>query len=282
MDTELNKTTQWSISVTPSLEAISMLYYLQSAGEFHWVYDYKTDRRDYDTYLLAYSLKGIGKLTYREKEYYLKPGDCFLIDCKDHQIYQTVEESDWDFIWVHFKGSNTKSFYHKIYRNSGPVYKLRKESIIPGNIVEIIDLLKNSDVNTQFIASKLIVEILTELVISNAGSKGEVKGENKHLEQVLELIEGSYNNNISLDDMADKAKMSKYHFSRLFKNHTGYSPHEYLKKYRINVSKDLLKMTNSSINEISYKVGFESTSHFIKTFKEAENVTPKTFRNYWR
>jgi two-component system response regulator YesN len=52
--------------------------------------------------------------------------------------------------------------------------------------------------------------------------------------------------------------------------------------YRINESKKLLKTTNLPVYQIAERVGFNSSSHFIKIFKKNEEVTPLQFRNYRR
>jgi AraC-like DNA-binding protein len=274
--------TSWSKQYTPSIETKSMLYYVQSAGIFNCREGYMTDREDYETYLLAYTYEGLGNLEYRDRKYQLGKGDCFLICCRDHQVYYTDNNELWKFIWVHFNGSNILSYYQKIYQNSGAVYKMGSESIVLKNMESIISMTVENNINLQFIASKLIVEILTEIVLLNNKSESNTDNINEHIEITVNKIEENFSEHISLAKMADWAKMSKYHFSRTFKNITGYSPYEYLKNCRLNNAKQLLKLTDKSVGEISQKVGFESVSNFIKTFKKSEDITPNTFRNYWR
>jgi len=271
----------WSKQYTPSIEAKSMLYYVQSAGVFNCTEGYMTDRENYETYLLAYTYEGLGNLEYRGRKYQLGKGDCFLIYCHDHQIYYTDNDDLWKFIWVHFNGSNIRSYYQKIYQNSGAVYKMGSDSIVLRNLEDIISMILENNINLQFVASKLIVEMLTEIILLN-NSESNTDKKNEHIEETVNKIEEKFCEHISLEEMADWAKMSKFHFSRTFKNLTGYSPYEYLKNCRLNNAKQLLKLTDKSVNEISRQVGFESVSNFIKTFKKSENITPNTFRNYWR
>jgi len=67
----------------------------------------------------------------------------------------------------------------------------------------------------------------------------------------------------------------------LFKKYTGYGLYEYLINYRLSQAKSLLNTTYLPVGEIAQKVGFESTSQFIKIFKKNENTTPLQFRKYW-
>jgi AraC-like DNA-binding protein len=97
-----------------------------------------------------------------------------------------------------------------------------------------------------------------------------------------QATQNNYYKKIKLNDLAQITGMSKYHLSRLFKKHTGYSPHEYLINYRLSQAKDLLKTTDLPIYLIANKLGFSSSSHFVKLFKKETNTTPLNFRKYWR
>ena len=79
-------------------------------------------------------------------------------------------------------------------------------------------------------------------------------------------------------DLASDANLSVFHFSRLFKSQTGYSPHEYLMKTRLDRARVLLKATNPTVKEVAHAVGFRSSAHFVQSFHEAASMTPLWFR----
>ncbi len=85
---------------------------------------------------------------------------------------------------------------------------------------------------------------------------------------------------LTLDDLAARASLSPYYFTRLFKKETGFTPHEYLIAMRINSAKFLLKTTSASIKEICFLTGFASESSFCTTFKKWVNATPSSYREY--
>ena len=98
----------------------------------------------------------------------------------------------------------------------------------------------------------------------------------KHkLQQAIAYIQDHLADDISLDAIANEVGMSQYHFGRLFKQATGFSPYQYALKCRVERGKELLLHKKLSINEVALEVGFSSQSHFTQSFKKLLGVTPK-------
>ena len=273
----------WSRENTPSLSAKSMFYYIQSVGHFSGARNYRTDRSDYNSILITYTLYGEGVLRYKNQEYKVEKDQIFIIDCLEHQFYGTGALGFWEFEWVHFSGSESRNYVAQILENRGPVFDIGKDSIIPECIKQVQEMISAKEKRADIIASKLIVEILTEILLKSCGTE---EMHDSHIPVLVQRaickIEKNYSRSINLDDLVKELCVSKFHLSRLFKKHTGYSPYEYLIMQRLNQAKSLLKTTEWSVGEISQKVGFESTSHFIKIFNQHEKTTPLKFRKYWR
>ena len=100
---------------------------------------------------------------------------------------------------------------------------------------------------------------------------------NENIKTVLSYIENNYHKKITIDDLAAEAKISKYHFIRVFKSYTDMSPIKYLVSIRISKAKDILKAGNADITNTALQVGFDNISYFIKVFKEICGVTPLRF-----
>lgn len=272
----------WSIDHTPSLAAKSMFFYVQSAGYFKCKPNYITSRQNYNTFLIVYTLEGRGVLHYRSQTYILEKGQGFLIDCMDYQYYGVYKSGSWNFKWFHFNGCESKNYFERIYDNSGPIFNINSDSIIPDHIDKISRMMKQRDHKIDIMNSCKIVNILTELLLGSYEACKYGAGTPAIIEEAIQLLERDFNQDINLDSISRQIGISKYHFSRLFKRYTGYSPYEYILNYRLSQSKSLLKSTELPIYEIAYKVGFNSSSHFIKQFRKQEGITPLKFREYWR
>lgn len=94
----------------------------------------------------------------------------------------------------------------------------------------------------------------------------------------ISFIEENYENNITLQDVADYVSISKNYLSMLFKQETGINFVTYLNHYRIEKAKQLLTTTNMKIYEIADRIGFYSPYYFSKVFKEQTKMQCKEYR----
>lgn len=84
---------------------------------------------------------------------------------------------------------------------------------------------------------------------------------------------------ISINDMAELTHLVPQSFCRWFKNATGNTFVNYLNKARIERACQLLLNTKEPISDICFNVGFESLSHFNRTFLKRKGMSPRSFRN---
>lgn len=85
--------------------------------------------------------------------------------------------------------------------------------------------------------------------------------------------------NITIDELADLAGFSKFHFARLFKQFANMSCYEYLTQKRIAHAEQLLFQPDMSITEIAMLSGFGSLSTFNRVFKATKNCTPSEYKS---
>ena len=86
---------------------------------------------------------------------------------------------------------------------------------------------------------------------------------------------------LTLDQIADMAGFSKFHFSRLFKQFANVSFYKYLNQKRITYAERLLIDPKISITEVALRSGYTSLSAFIRMFKQLKGCTPTEFKNLY-
>ena len=91
-------------------------------------------------------------------------------------------------------------------------------------------------------------------------------------------IDANSNRPITLDDAAEQAGISAYHFLRLFADVLGVTPHQYLVRSRLRHAARRLADDDSPVTDIAYDVGFADLSNFVRTFHRAAGTSPLKFR----
>lgn len=98
------------------------------------------------------------------------------------------------------------------------------------------------------------------------------------IERAKEYIIHHFSDDISLMDIADYCNVSPFHFSRIFKTFTSYSPHQFLLATRLKNSELMLKNTVAPITDVAFSSGFNSIEHFTAAFSQKYNCPPAKFR----
>lgn len=91
-------------------------------------------------------------------------------------------------------------------------------------------------------------------------------------------IDENYQEPIDLDDISQRAFLSRFHFHRLFTKIYRRTPHQYLTQKRLDKAKDLLA-ENKPVTEVCNEVGFESIGSFSVLFKKEIGFAPTYYRN---
>lgn len=249
---------------------------LQSAGLYRCGPEYYTIRKDYQSYLLLYVIKGKGYLRYDGRYYDLNSGSAMLIDCVPYQEYYSDTKDPWEFIYVHFTGFAAQNYFKLIYENNGAVSQIADQSKMEESFYALLKDMKENDRLFEARSSCHITNLLTILLLSNQGEKDIGGG---YIDKALDYIHEHYGEKMTVTEIAATLPLNPYYFSHLFKKATGFSPYEYLVKYRIAQSRSFLKQTHFSVEEVAVQCGFESPSNFIQSFKKHTGMTPHKFRN---
>lgn len=95
-------------------------------------------------------------------------------------------------------------------------------------------------------------------------------------------IDSHYQENVTLDQLAEICHVSKYHLAHVFTEEYGVSPINYLISKRISEAEHLLNTTDFSLSLISNTTGFSSPSYFAQIFKKQKGISPTEFRKQGR
>lgn len=98
------------------------------------------------------------------------------------------------------------------------------------------------------------------------------------LDIVMQYVENNYSNTIILDEIADVAGFSKFHFTRFFKENAGMTFVDYLNNFRISMAEWTLINEECPVTEVAFKTGFNSVKTFNRVFKKLKGCSPMEYR----
>lgn len=98
------------------------------------------------------------------------------------------------------------------------------------------------------------------------------------MKKAKDIFDADYNKQVDLSQISKQLGVSTNHLIKLFKQHSGLTPTQYIVKIRVDKAAELLNQTDINILEIAYTTGFKSLSNFYKCFKEQTGHTPNEHR----
>jgi len=96
--------------------------------------------------------------------------------------------------------------------------------------------------------------------------------------RAIRVIEARFAEPLSVSELAAEAGLSPTHFSETFKKATGWTPHQYLLRVRVERVRDALRSTDMALARIAHNFGFSSQSHLNSAFRKLMGMTPSQYR----
>ncbi len=162
-----------------------------------------------------------------------------------------------------------------------PDLTFESDTIVTTALHKLLRLLEPSDMNNklqlQEVQQQLILHLLehysehsTEVI--RGGLSPKVKS------RIIDYMQTHIGQEITLEQLAEEACMSTYHFAHMFKQSVGLSPYQFLLKQRMSLAATELRGTNT-IGEVGELCGYSTPSRFARAFKTHYGVTPKVYQS---
>lgn len=252
--------------------------------DFHW---------HNETELIVPLEKGY-TVTVQDAVWHLNPGDIFLIPPGSlHALDAPPTGTRFIFLFETNPLARLSSFTHSRSFFSEPVLITAKNC--PGFYEREISLIMqmashywgDSSVRQMHIYSCLFefyagyTDYRLKAGVLSARSAGFLLPESasQKMEYLLDYMKQHYSETLSLEKAADMVGLSKYYFTRIFKQYTGQTFLDHLTRLRISASKEMLKNTAVPMSRISKTCGYANISSFNRSFRRLCGCTPSEYRN---
>lgn len=228
---------------------------------------------------ILYFKRGDGYVKYNGEALKIKAGDIVIVNSYvTHQIFAATDELERICLII-------DNDFCK--RNNVDASRLRFKAVIGDKAMcELLDKLsevfagsssfKALEINSLLL--NILLYICKNFIISSTEAP-EAYIAHSFIPDVIEYIKKNFEMKLTVDEIADYAGLSKYHFLREFKKYTGYTLTNYINIIRCEYAKELLNNSSSEIKSIAISCGFNTTSYFTDTFKKITGMLPSEYRN---
>ncbi|KGE88692.1 AraC family transcriptional regulator [Phaeodactylibacter xiamenensis] len=135
----------------------------------------------------------------------------------------------------------------------------------------------SKDLFANLMLQELIVRILQAEARANYIEQGQVD-DNNRLSFAIRFIREHLGESLTVEQISQKVYMSESNFYRVFKDHFGVTPVEFINNERIKLARRMLEDPTRKVQDVYLSAGFNSGSYFNRVFKRKYGLSPKAYR----
>lgn len=251
----------------------------------------KVDLHHHDFYEIYFLITGDVTYTIESKLYRVAPGDILLVSPRElHQLHIRADREVYEryVLWV-----DPLAIKRLSYRNTdllscldpaNPGYRNQihmsqeEQRRVYDLIGRLYEELQEGGFGGELMPECLLVQLLVEInrIALREGAAEEAYRGSQVVSRVVDYIAEHYGENLTLEELADRFYVSKYHLSHEFARLVGTSVHRYIMKKRLLISRQLMAQ-GIKPSHVWSECGFGDYTGFYRAFKAEYGVTPREY-----
>ncbi|MBO4981052.1 MAG: helix-turn-helix transcriptional regulator [Lachnospiraceae bacterium] len=177
-----------------------------------------------------------------------------------------------------------EKFVYPVISNASAPYVMLHESVpwereVLTRLSLLYELSNRGDCELEMLKTVYdIWALLSHNIPKKPSKSNEYDGGFEIIKRMIAYIEEHYRETVTLDLLCRAGGVGRTACTKLFQKYVNTTPIDYVRRYRIAKSIELLQSTDKTVTEIAYETGFAGVSFFAKTFKKATGITPGQLR----
>lgn len=246
-------------------------------GYYPIAINHAMNRSSHDNHLMMYCTQGKGWVTAGEQSFQVNAGDVFCLPQGVAHSYGADSSDPWTIYWVHYSGALSHDYNH-FFAGDLTLVHVGIQPRLRADFEALFSLRKAGYSSVEFVHGacqlKQMLSYVAVLAKRSLSRQGRFT-----LDDIEELMTMHIQTSLDLESLAAQAQLSKYHFSRKFKQLTGHSPIQHFLHLKIQHACLLLDTSENSIKQIAGEVGYSDAYYFSRLFKQVMGVSPSGYRN---
>ncbi len=253
------------------------------AGCYTKAYGHKVVNRRLKDHIIIYCVDGLGWLELNNKRWIIKKGDFFTCPPQLIHSYGSNNKEPWTKYWIHFRGENAGYYMEMLgLTMDSPILHIGDNVKILSWMHDLFRTLEKGYTHSNLLMATSYLNNILSYINSLVRNKELNKNDEITVEKVITYMLDNINGNLDLDHISAYAGISKYHFVRLFKKITGYTPLNYYIRLKMQKACQLLESSSVKISSIGSALGFNNAYYFSMTFKRVIGQSPQSYREMLR
>ncbi len=240
--------------------------------------DFKLHQHD-DVYELVLFMSGDAEFYVEGSVYPLKPYDLVMTRPFEMHHIKCLSKRPYERIIIYIKPEFFEKHMCSEYEDILVNRPAGSGNVIPADIVRdlLINPLNRMSVyihDGAFTAAGAVVVEFLYLLNNTQSAISPEKSKDERISNIISYINEHLSEQITLDFLAEKFYINKYHLCKIFKKNTGYTLSQYINHKRILLVREL-HQGGQSLMEASTNAGFNNYSHFYRMYVKKTGMTPK-------
>ncbi len=253
-------------------------FMLTRMGHFIRADHHQSERSTINEYILMYCTAGSGWLRLDHRTWTVRAGDVAVVFEGCEHGYGSDAADPWTIQWAHLAGPAVLDYltFARLDR-AQPVVRVRGGSRLEHLFAEIATVLQRGySLHHLVVVSDCLRRVLSHIAFKTAFVR---QSSTLDVEAILDLmVDHLRSDDLTLDRLAGHACLTPSHFSRRFREATGYPPIDYYIRLKIQKACELLDATPMTVSQISDYLGYKNVYYFSRVFKKIVGQSPTHYR----
>lgn len=203
----------------------------------------------------------------------LNPTQCIALALDQTKIQQIVDRLNEQY------PRHGQDQYWQLHHNQ---YHFLNNVDLAQSINKLIHICSGTALGKDILADLTLQELVVHIIQTqhlHCADQGIYQEHDSPLAYVLHYIQANIGEKIQIEELSEKACMSRASFYRAFKREFCISPVEFILKEKIKKAKSLLTDSKATISDVCYQLGFSDLNYFGRQFKKSEGISPSQYRH---
>ena len=231
--------------------------------------------------LIQHTLAGRGELVYEGRRHAVGPGGMMLLTLPHEHRYWREGRRSWRFLYVCLTGSEAVRAARHTLATRGPVLDEGDAGPLPTLLIDAVrDGLAGRLGDPHENSARAYALSMAVLGLGHAAAPPPAAAPHAAaVAAAVDLARRRFAEPIGVDDLAHAAALSRFHFTRVFQQHQGVPPGEFLRRERLRAATALLQTTDLPLKAVAAQTGFPNPDYLARCFRKAHGLSPLAFRH---